>query len=168
MLGWFLTSKAVPWCRWLKTRPSCDMLFKTMDISLPRAGLWSVHSIHSFIGSTALSWTLAPPQFPNHRVGRTLWTSDQPVARPLPTHRTTQTHNKCTQTSMPWVAFEPTVPAFERAKTVHTLDRASTVMGSVKRSLYTFHISFLNVYADNRIMLVLTDNEHCIICLRFT
>jgi hypothetical protein len=27
---------------------------------------------------------------------QTLWTGDQPVARPLPTHRTTQTHNKHT------------------------------------------------------------------------
>jgi hypothetical protein len=30
--------------------------------------------------------------------GRTPWTSDQPVARPLPTHRTTQTQNKRTHT----------------------------------------------------------------------
>jgi hypothetical protein len=32
---------------------------------------------------------------------RTPWTSDQPVARQLPTHRTTQTQDKRTQTSMP-------------------------------------------------------------------
>jgi hypothetical protein len=31
-----------------------------------------------------------------HAVGRTPWTWDQPVARPLPTHRTTQTQNKHT------------------------------------------------------------------------
>jgi hypothetical protein len=31
---------------------------------------------------------------------RTSWTGDQPVARPLPTHRTTQIQNKRTQTSM--------------------------------------------------------------------
>jgi hypothetical protein len=31
-------------------------------------------------------------------------------------HRTTQTQN--TQTSMPWVGFEPTIPVLERAKTV--------------------------------------------------
>jgi hypothetical protein len=30
---------------------------------------------------------------------------------------------------MPWVGFEPTIPAFERAKTVHALDRAVTVIG---------------------------------------
>jgi hypothetical protein len=32
---------------------------------------------------------------------RTPWTSDQPVARPLPTHRTTQTQNKRTHTHTP-------------------------------------------------------------------
>jgi hypothetical protein len=30
---------------------------------------------------------------------------------------------------MPWMEFEPTIPAFERAKTVHALDRAATVIG---------------------------------------
>jgi hypothetical protein len=36
--------------------------------------------------------------------GRTPWTSDQPVARPLPTHRTTQTQNKRTHkhTCLEW------------------------------------------------------------------
>jgi hypothetical protein len=31
---------------------------------------------------------------------------------------------------MPGVEFEPTIPAFELAKTVHALDRAATVIGS--------------------------------------
>jgi hypothetical protein len=31
---------------------------------------------------------------------------------------------------MPWVGFEPTVPASERAKTVHVLDLSATVTGS--------------------------------------
>jgi hypothetical protein len=31
---------------------------------------------------------------------------------------------------MPRVGFEPTIPAFERAKTVHASDRAATVMGN--------------------------------------
>jgi hypothetical protein len=30
---------------------------------------------------------------------------------------------------MPRVRFEPTIPAFQRAKTVHALDRAATVIG---------------------------------------
>jgi hypothetical protein len=56
---------------------------------------------------------------------------DQFVARPLPIHRTHKhrinayTHH----TSMPCVGFEPTIPASERAKTVHVLDRSATVTG---------------------------------------
>jgi hypothetical protein len=57
----------------------------------------------------------------------TPWTGDQPVAGPLPTHRTTQTQNKCTQTSMSLLGFEPTIAVFDRTKTVHALDRAATV-----------------------------------------
>jgi hypothetical protein len=30
---------------------------------------------------------------------------------------------------MPQVGFEPTIPVFERAKTVHALDSAVTVIG---------------------------------------
>jgi hypothetical protein len=30
---------------------------------------------------------------------------------------------------MPRVGFEPTIPAFERARTVHVLDRAASVIG---------------------------------------
>jgi hypothetical protein len=36
-----------------------------------------------------------------YTVGRTPWTGDQPVARPLPTQRTTQKQDKPVQTSMP-------------------------------------------------------------------
>jgi hypothetical protein len=64
-----------------------------------------------------------------YTVGRTPWMGDQPVARPLPTRRTTQTQNKRTQTSMPRVGFESKFQAFERAKTVHALERAATVIG---------------------------------------
>jgi hypothetical protein len=38
----------------------------------------------------------------------------------------TRTQNKRTQTYMPRVGFEPTIPAVERAKTVHALDREDT------------------------------------------
>jgi hypothetical protein len=62
-------------------------------------------------------------------VGRTCWTGDQPVARPLPTHRTTQAQNKRTETSMPRVEFEPKIPVFERAVMVHALDCAATLIG---------------------------------------
>jgi hypothetical protein len=43
-------------------------------------------------------------------------------------HRTTQTQNRC------WVGFEPTIPVFEQAKTVHVLDRAATVIGCTRNT----------------------------------
>jgi hypothetical protein len=64
-----------------------------------------------------------------YTVGRTPLTGDQPVVRPLPLHRTTQTQNKRSEISMSWVGFEPTISAFERPKTVYVLDRAATVIG---------------------------------------
>jgi hypothetical protein len=39
------------------------------------------------------------------------------------------TQNKRIQRSMPRLGFEPTIPVFELAKTVHALDRAATVIG---------------------------------------
>jgi hypothetical protein len=73
-------------------------------------------------------WALASAfQFRDHFTdGRTPWTTDQLVARALPKHRiNTYTH----QTSMPCVGFELTIPASERAKTGHALDRSATVTG---------------------------------------
>jgi hypothetical protein len=42
-----------------------------------------------------------------YTVGETPRTGDQPVVRPLRAHRTAQTQNKRTQTSVPQVGFEP-------------------------------------------------------------
>jgi hypothetical protein len=50
---------------------------------------------------------------------------DQAVARPL----LIKTQSKHRETSMSGVRFESTILAFERAKTVHALDRAATVIG---------------------------------------
>jgi hypothetical protein len=66
--------------------------------------------------------------FLNPKHSKTPWTGDQPVTRPLPTHRTTQTQNKRMQTFMPRMGFEPTITVFELAKTVHALDRAAAVI----------------------------------------
>jgi hypothetical protein len=88
-----------------------------------------VISISLWLYSPCQPWPLF--QFLNiNTVSRTPWTGDRPVVRPLPTHRTRQTQNKRTQASMPWAGFEPTTPAFERAKTTHSLDRSATVIGS--------------------------------------
>jgi hypothetical protein len=50
-----------------------------------------------------------------YTVGRTPWTGDQAVARPLPSHR------------QPYLEWD-SIPAFERAKTGHALDRAATLI----------------------------------------
>jgi hypothetical protein len=68
--------------------------------------------------------------------GRTAWMGDQPVARPLPPHRTAQTQNKRTQTSMSQIGFEPTISVIERAKTVHAFDCVATVI-STRETTYT-------------------------------
>jgi hypothetical protein len=76
---------------------------------------------HLWLYSPCGPWPLF--QFLNlFTVGRTPWTVVQPVSRPLHIHRTTQTQNKHTQTSIPRVRFEATIPTFKRAKTVHALD----------------------------------------------
>jgi hypothetical protein len=54
---------------------------------------------------------------------------DQPVVRPLPTHKGIEAQNKHTHTSMLRVGFEPTTPVSDRTKTVHALDRAAAVIG---------------------------------------
>jgi hypothetical protein len=94
-----------------------------------------VHSVHclSIYGSTALCWTLATfwIYWSFYTVSRTPSTGDPPVARPLPAHTREHKQNKRTQKSMPQVWFEPMIPVLERAKTVHALDRAATVIGLV-------------------------------------
>jgi hypothetical protein len=50
-------------------------------------------------------------------------------------HRTIQTQNKCTQTFIPRVGFEPTIPAFEGAKRFHDLrSRATTVVAWLRNA----------------------------------
>jgi hypothetical protein len=74
-----------------------------------------------------------------YTVGRTPWTGDQPVARPLPKHRIPQTQNKRTQTYMPPVGFEPTITVLERAKTVLALDLAATRSTSAVHKAHNEH-----------------------------
>jgi hypothetical protein len=46
--------------------------------------------------------------------------------------------------SMPQVGFQPTIPVFERARTVHALDRASTAIG--KDSLTSITLKQAHIY----------------------
>jgi hypothetical protein len=48
----------------------------------------------------------------------TPWTWDQPVARALLSHRTIQKQIKHTQTTLPRVGFDPTIPTSGRAKKI--------------------------------------------------
>jgi hypothetical protein len=77
-----------------------------------------------------------------------------PSQRPLRTHRTTQLQNNRTQTSMPLMGFEPTIPVFERAKTVHTLDRTATVIGpcilvGAQKYFWRAHCQYFRVDTDD-------------------
>jgi hypothetical protein len=81
----------------------------------------------------SLCWTMAT---------FSVWTGHQPVARPLPNYRTTQIQNNRTQLSMPQFGTELTIPAFEREKTVHVLDSAAIVIGSIKsKTIRTEHVN---------------------------
>jgi cytochrome bd-type quinol oxidase subunit 1 len=75
-----------------------------------------VYGLEFYLSMAVKSFCLTLAAFPVswsfYTVGRTPWTGYQPVARPLPAYRTTQTQNKCTQTSMPQVGFEPMIPVF--------------------------------------------------------
>jgi hypothetical protein len=59
-------------------------------------------SVQPFVGL----WPL--PQFRDlfYTDGKTPWTSDQPVTRPLPTHKTTRTQNKRIQRH-PYLEWDP-------------------------------------------------------------
>jgi hypothetical protein len=80
--------------------------------------------------------------------GRTPWTRDQPVARPLPAHRIAETQNKRTQTSTPQVGFEPAIPVFHRAKKVHALNLAATVIGL---GVHQHYIKLISKFYDIRL-----------------
>jgi hypothetical protein len=87
--------------------------------------------IHQWFYSLLLPLASSSVTYLFYTDGRTPWASDQPVARPLPTYRATQTQIKRTQTSMPPVRFEPTIPAFER---VPQTARPATVIGAKVKS----------------------------------
>jgi hypothetical protein len=116
------------------------------NIAMCNRKQFTLQNYLSLYGSKAVCWTLATFSVSSsfYKVGTIPWTGDQPIARRLSTHRTTQTQNKRTRTSMPWVGFEPTIPVFEREKTVHALDCAATVIGILQNYIvqYTGSKSF--------------------------
>jgi hypothetical protein len=98
-------------------------MFKTFLIA---SSLSLLSSAALFLGGALASFSVF---LILHTIGRAPWTGHQPVAWPLPTHRTTQTQNKRTQSSVPPVEFEPTISVLEREKTVYACDHATSVIG---------------------------------------
>jgi hypothetical protein len=91
-----------------------------------------------------------------HTVDRTPWTGISP-SQYLYLH--TEQHKKRINAHRHlchWVGFEPTIPVFEWAKTVHVLDRAATVIGvrlkhvrhilSKKKTVSKFHVKLERKY----------------------
>jgi hypothetical protein len=88
-----------------------------------------------------------------YTVGRNPWMEDQPVVRPLPVHRAAETQNKRTQTSMSRMGFDLTIPVFERAKTVHTLDGTATLIGLhktsfLKQQIVSYRLSYSSLLSS--------------------
>jgi hypothetical protein len=104
------TSGWLSWTRWWTSgfhkMLGCSRVAAQLAASQEGLSSMSDPSIHLSMALRSFCWALAASQFLNqYTVGRTPWTGDQPVPRPLPTHRTTQTQNKRTQTSMPCSRF---------------------------------------------------------------
>jgi hypothetical protein len=65
-----------------------------------------------------------------YTVGRSPWTGDQPVARPLAVPRTTQTQNKRRQYKHPCLDWDPNLQSQRsRERRVHASYRAETLIG---------------------------------------
>jgi hypothetical protein len=80
-----------------------------------------------------------------YTVCRTSWTGDQPIARPLPTHRTTQTQKKThtdIHTSSVIRTHDPSVRAGEDSSCLRS-------RGQCERSLRTVLITGLHIYGNN-------------------
>jgi hypothetical protein len=74
----------------------------------------------------------------------------------------TQTHKHPTS----WVGFEPMIPVFERAKTVHVLDTAAAVIGShfnsILLSMLRPYWRSLSLKISYQILYVLPSYESCV------
>jgi hypothetical protein len=134
--------------QWVFTRNGkAELLFCLINAKPCRSIYLSIYL--SIYGSIAICWALAAFSVP--------WSYTQSVGllgrRISPSHGRylhTGQHkqNKRTQTSMPWVKFEPTIAVFKRAKTVHALDRTATVIcheeiwGSGKRDAHVLTLEW--------------------------
>jgi hypothetical protein len=119
---------------WSSCVGSCLVpLFPFWDLQYPATLAWLFRTSSAFYLTTALQAFVGPwPLFQfldlfTKSVGLLERGISPSQGRYLHTWQHKQ--NKRTQTSMPQRGFEPTIPVFERVKTVHALDRAATVIG---------------------------------------
>jgi hypothetical protein len=98
--GWYIRPKSDQRTKWTSSHPTQIKNLRVMEgvgKSLPiyiRAPNYL--TIYLYLNSLSLNLDWFFSFLGLCRVGRTPWTGDEPVARPLPTHRTTQTQNKYT------------------------------------------------------------------------
>jgi hypothetical protein len=87
------------------------LTYKQKTIQLTQQIIWAETCPLLFLWLYSPCGPWPPFQFLNlYTMGRSPWMRDQPLSRPLPTQNNKQ--NKLTQTSMPQVGFEPTIPVF--------------------------------------------------------
>jgi hypothetical protein len=95
----------------------------------------SINIIYSSFHHWLYSPFLGPGRFFSfvilYTADRSPCTRDQPLARPLPTHKTAQPQNKRIKTETPRMRFESTILALEWENTVRAPDRAATMTGTV-------------------------------------
>jgi hypothetical protein len=118
----------------MKTKFSNELYVPVINIVLSFLSIYL--SIYLWLYSPLLDLGRLLNSLIFYTVGSTSWTGDRPFAKPPPTHRTTQTQNKNTQSSMLRVGFAPTIPVFERAKAVYALGHAATVIGLLQFHKY--------------------------------
>jgi hypothetical protein len=129
--GWYIRSNGGQRTKWTQSQ-STKLKKTTKSDGSRREVANSLHCVPTYV--TVYLWLRNPSLdlcrffsflFP-YTVGRTPWTGDQPVARPLPTHMTTETQNKPTDIhALSGIrTHDPSVRASEDRS---GLDRAATV-----------------------------------------
>jgi hypothetical protein len=93
--------------------------------------------MHQYVYSPSLGLGLFFSFLTLYTVSKTPWTVDQPVARSLPTHRTTQTQNKRIHRH-PWLERDS-----NPSEDIHALDLAATVIVHVITSFVIFPTSVI-------------------------
>jgi hypothetical protein len=119
-----LSQSTIMWSMQKKSFANCYHIFI-------RPTSFYLHFIHSFInGSTALCCAL-PLQFRNlfYQDDWTPHATDQPIARPLPTYRTTQTQDK-------YIHRHPCLECNLNTRSQHSSERIQ-FMSQTERSLWT-------------------------------